>query len=115
MVEATKDNFRELVAAGTVLVDVWGPGCAPCVAMMPRIEELAEVVKAEKDVEVVKLDSSKNRRLCIDHRIMGLPAFLLFRDGKEVGRIGGNDVTFDRMTKWVSDNLPNLHQPSQPD
>ena len=35
MVEATKENFDELVAEGVTLVDVWGPQCAPCVAMMP--------------------------------------------------------------------------------
>lgn len=115
MREVTKENWGEVTGAGTVLIDVWGPGCAPCVAMLPQVEQFAEEMQARKVLEVVKLDSSKNRRLCIDHRIMGLPAFLLFRDGKEVGRIGGNDVTFDRMTKWVSDNLPNLHQPSQPD
>lgn len=108
MREVTKENWGEVVGQGTILIDVWGPGCAPCVAMMPRVEEWSKVVKV---VEVVKLDSSKNRRLCIEHRIMGLPAFLLFHDGKEVGRIGGNDVTFERMTKWVDDHLQNLHQP----
>jgi len=100
VVELTKENWSEVLGQGTVLVDVWGPGCAPCVAMMPQVEQLVV-----KDVAVVKLDSSKNRRLCIEHRIMGLPAFLLFRDGKEVSRIGGNEVTFDVMKKWLSEKL----------
>lgn len=105
MREVTKDDFRDAVARGTVLVDVWGPGCALCVAMMPQVEQLAEVLG---DVAVVKLDSSKNRRLCIEMRVMGLPAFLLFRDGQEVSRIGGSEVTFDRMKAWLDQNLDNL-------
>jgi len=105
MRDVTKENWGEVTGSGTVLIDVWGPGCAPCVAMMPQVDELSRTVK---DVEVAKLDSSKNRRLCIDHRIMGLPAFLLFHGGKEVGRIGGNHVTFDVMKSWLDGQLQKL-------
>jgi thioredoxin 1 len=102
VVEATKENFRELVAQGTVVVDVWGPHCAPCIAMMPAIERLAE---SRQDLTFIKLDSSKTRRLCIEMRIMGLPAFLLFRDGKELSRIGGNSLTIEQVTEWLDQTL----------
>ena len=102
MLEATKENFKELVAQGTVVVDVWGPHCQPCIAMMPLIERLAE---ERSDLTFIKLDSSKTRRLCIEMRIMGLPAFLLFRDGQELARIGGNDLTITRVTEWIDENL----------
>lgn len=105
MREVTKETFQEIVGQGTILIDVWGPACAPCIAMMPRIEEFSRMVKG---VEVVRLDSSKNRRLCIEHRIMGMPAFLLFNDGKEVSRIGGNDLTFDQMKQWLNGHLETL-------
>ena len=105
MREVTKETFQEIVGQGTVLIDVWGPNCAPCIAMLPKIEELSRTVKG---VEVVKLDSSKNRRLCIDHRIMGMPAFLLFNEGKEVSRIGGNDLKFDEMKQWLNGHLTTL-------
>lgn len=114
MREVTKENWAEVVGQGTILIDVWGPHCAPCIAMMPKIEEFAEVMKVRKVLDVVKLDSSKNRRLCIDHRIMGMPAFLLFHDGKEVSRIGGNDLKFEEMKAWLDGHLQNLHQPPQP-
>lgn len=102
MLEATKENFRDLVAQGTVLVDVWGPQCAPCIAMQPDVERLAA---SRSDITVIKLDSSKARRLCMEMRIMGLPAFLLFREGQELGRIGGNDVTMARVREWVDQTL----------
>ena len=105
MREVTKETFQEIVGTGTVLIDVWGPACSPCIAMMPKIEELS---KTATGFEVVKLDSSKNRRLCIDHRIMGMPAFLLFHQGNEISRIGGNDLKFEEMKSWLDGHLEKL-------
>lgn len=104
VIEATKENFRDLVGEGTTLVDVWGPDCSPCLAMMPFIEALAEERAGELDV--VKLEAPKARRLCIDLRVMGLPAFLLFRDGEEIGRINGAALNEDKVRQWLAETLP---------
>ena len=106
MVEATKENFDELVADGVTLVDVWGPQCAPCIAMMPDVEKLAEDRAA--DMKVVKLEAPKNRRLCMQYKVMGLPAFLLFRNGEEVSRLAGADVSAPELRTWVERQLAEL-------
>jgi thioredoxin 1 len=98
LAEATKENFRDLVARGVVLVDVWGPQCRPCIALMPHVERIAE---ARPDLTVVQLDSTKARRLCMELRVMGLPAFLLFQDGREVARIAAPD-------RWLDETLEAL-------
>src|SRR5436853_7209938 len=103
VIEVTKENWSEVVAEGVTLVDVWGPSCQPCIAMMPEVERLADERRA--DMKVVKLEAPKNRRLCMEHKIMGLPAFLLFRDGEEVDRLDGADVTFDELRRWVDSHL----------
>ena len=100
--EATKETFRDIVAQGRVVVDVWGPQCAPCIALMPHVEALA---RERPDVTFVKLDSTQARRLCIELRVMGLPAFLLFQDGREVARIAGQDLTAARLTTWLDETL----------
>jgi thioredoxin-like negative regulator of GroEL len=100
--EVTKENFRELVSTGRVLVDVWGPRCAPCLALMPDVERLAQ---SRPELRVAKLDSSKARRLCIELRVMGLPAFLLFQDGREIGRLAEPDLTAARLTEWLDHTL----------
>ena len=100
--EATRENFRDLVAEGQVLVDVWGPDCQPCLRMMPYVERLAE--ESGGSLKVVKLQADKARRLCMELKVMGLPAFLLFRDGEEVARINGPQVTEDGLTKWLAQN-----------
>ena len=101
--EATKENWAEIVAGGTVLVDVWGPQCAPCVALTPHVEGVAE---QRPDLKVVKLEAPKNRRLCIDLRVMGMPTFLLFRDGQEVARLSDPDLSPARLDAWLDETVP---------
>jgi len=84
VVNATRESFRQLVARGIALVDVWGPQCRPCLALMPHVAQLAE---EHHELQVVKLEAPKARRLCIELRVHGLPTFLLMRDGQEVGRL----------------------------
>jgi thioredoxin 1 len=103
--EATKENFRDAVAQGTVLVDVWGPQCRPCIALLPHVERLAA---DRSDIKVVKLDSSQARRLCMELRVMGLPAFLLFQDGREVARIAAPDLTIQQLETWLDETLTGL-------
>ncbi|HVL04061.1 MAG TPA: thioredoxin family protein [Acidimicrobiales bacterium] len=103
--EATKENFRDLVAEGQVLVDVWGPDCQTCLALMPHVEKLAE--DSGGGLRVVKLEAPKARRLCMELKLMGLPAFLLFRDGEEVARINGPQVTAEALTNWLEEKKEN--------
>jgi thioredoxin 1 len=98
VIEVTKENFQEHVRHGTVLVDVWGPSCKPCLALMPHVERLA----AECDgLTVIKLEAPKARRLCMELKVMGLPAFLLFRDGTEVGRLARPEISPQELREWL--------------
>jgi thiol-disulfide isomerase/thioredoxin len=102
VMEATREDFRDLVADGVVLVDVWGPSCTTCMALMPRVEALAE---ERDDLRVVKLEAPKARRLCIELKLMGLPAFLLFRDGEEVARLADPDMEPAQLDAWLDEVL----------
>lgn len=99
----TTDSFPTAVAAapGPVLVDFWGPQCKPCLALMPAVERLAERFAGQ--VRVVKVNAHENRRLCINLRVMGLPAFLLFRDGKEIKRLAGDAVTSRDLERLLAE------------
>ena len=103
VIEATRDNFNDLVQDdGWVLVDVWGPQCAPCMALMPAVASLAE---RRPDLKVVKLEAPKARRVCIDLRVVGMPTFLLFRDGEEVARNTRNDLTAEQLEQWLDEHI----------
>jgi thioredoxin 1 len=94
--EATRENFDELVESGTTLVDVWGPDCQPCLAMMPAIADLEE--RAGGAVRVVKVNSAENRDICRELRVFGLPTYVLMRDGEELERLSG-DVSKDDIER----------------
>ena len=87
-VDATVDTFPGLVGEGVVLVDFWGPNCAPCLALMPEVEALAD--RLGERVKLVKVNAPENRQICRDLRVFGLPTYLVFKDGEEVERLTGD-------------------------
>lgn len=99
--EATADTFRELVAEGTVLVDVWGPRCRECLTLMPHVERAVEA----RNLPLVKLEAPKMRRVCIELRVMSMPTLLLFRDGQEVSRVTGQTLTPAAIDEWLDSHL----------
>jgi thioredoxin-like negative regulator of GroEL len=103
VVEATREDFRDQVADGVVLVDIWGPECRPCVRLNPHVERLAD--EADGLDKVVKLEAPKARRLCMEMKVMSLPSFLLFRDGEEVDRVSDPNLSPDKLEDWLSGAL----------
>ena len=86
-VDAKPDTYKELTSEGSVFVDFWGPRCQPCIAMMPTIAALED--EAGGAVRVVKVNSPENRQVCRDLRVIGLPTYILMRDGEELERLSG--------------------------
>lgn len=105
--EATRETFRALVAEGLALVDVWGPDCRPCLALLPHVERLAS---EHPEIAVVKLEAPKARRLCIEMQVHGLPTFLLMRDGVEVNRISRSSLSPGELEGWLDESLAALGQ-----
>ena len=83
-IEATPETFAGLVEKGNVLVDFWGPRCQPCLALMSAVEALEE--SYEGRLKLVKVNAPENREVCRDLKVLGLPAYLLYRAGAEVER-----------------------------
>jgi thioredoxin-like negative regulator of GroEL len=105
--EATRENFDDLVASGITLVDVWGPECRPCLALMPHVEKLAE---AHDDLTVVKLEAPKARRVCIRLKVHALPTFLLMRDGEEVARLSKSMISPAELNDWLDKSLDEMRE-----
>ncbi|UYZ12605.1 thioredoxin domain-containing protein [Brevibacillus sp. WF146] len=105
MIDVNKENFSHEVLQSDkpVLVDVWGPNCQPCLALMPEVEKLSEQYQGK--VKVVKMNSAENRRLCIDLKVIGLPSFLLYKDGQVVARLSGKDIHIEEIKSFVDNHL----------
>jgi thioredoxin 1 len=99
MIDATVETFEGLVGEGQVLVDIWGPQCQPCLALMPAVEALAETYGDR--VRFVKVEAPENRKICRDLRVAGLPAYLTMRDGVEVERLTSNATSPEQIEEAI--------------
>ena len=75
-----------LEADQPVLVDFTAAWCPPCRVMQPVLDEIA----AERDdLRIVQLDVDAHQRTPAEYGVLSMPTFILFRDGREVGRLVG--------------------------
>ena len=101
MLEVNSGTFDEEVlrSGQPVVVDFWGPRCAPCLALMPQVEKL-EASCADK-VKFVKVDASKNRRLCLELRVLSLPTYLFYKNGEGVAKLAGGEIRIQDIEEQV--------------
>lgn len=85
MIQATENNFDELLGSGKpLMVDFGAEWCGPCKALAPMVEELAEVY--EQQATIATCDVEENNDLAVRYSIRNVPTIIFFKDGKEVGR-----------------------------
>jgi thioredoxin 1 len=84
----TDDQFAAevLEAESPVVVDFTAAWCPPCRLMDPIIADLAA---EREDVRFAKLDVDANQRTAVEHGVLSMPTFLVFRNGREVMRLVG--------------------------
>ena len=97
----TKENCDVEVKESTlpVVMDFWGPACGPCMALMPKYMEIAG--KYEGKAKFCKVDTSQNKRVAINFKVMSLPTILFWKGGKEFARLGGTDATAENIEAKV--------------
>ena len=105
VIEISKENFEAefLKSEVPAVMDVWGPNCGPCMAMMPKYHELADNPKYHGRVKFCSVDTSKNRRTAVTLKVMSLPAFVLYKDGKETARLSGSKASIEALRAKVEE------------
>ncbi len=69
------------------LVDYWAPWCGPCRMMAPEFAKAAKVLAPQ--VRLMKLNTEDHPALSQRAGIRGIPALILYRNGREVARLAG--------------------------
>ena len=83
-----KDNYSEFTAKdGVIVVDFYADWCGPCKMMTPVFEEAAADYKDR--AVIAKINVDENRELAAQHKVMGIPTMLFYKDGEIVNRMTG--------------------------
>ena len=100
--ELTKKEFNSFTAKGLVLVDFFADWCMPCLMMAPVIDELSEKFKGK--IKFAKMNIDENSALAQKYKIMSIPNFILFQNGKPIdqfiGAMSAEDFE-DRLKKHL--------------
>src|SRR3954454_7481651 len=70
-----------------VLVDFWAEWCAPCRAVGPVLEKIAE--ENGDKLEIVKMNVGDNPQAAAQHHITSIPAMKVYRGGEVVKSVIG--------------------------
>lgn len=89
VVELTDENFDIELKNATepVLVDFFAPWCGHCRVQGPILDKLADEIK--DNAVVAKINVDDNRATAARYFISGIPAILLFKNGKLVEQKAG--------------------------
>jgi thioredoxin 1 len=85
----TDASFAEDVLASPlpVVVDCWAPWCPPCRVIGPILNELAAEYAGR--LTIAKLNTDEHQRTMVQLGVHGLPTLVVFKHGREVGRLVG--------------------------
>ncbi|PIQ83033.1 MAG: thioredoxin [Candidatus Omnitrophica bacterium CG11_big_fil_rev_8_21_14_0_20_64_10] len=89
LVTVTQSNFESevLKSSATVLVDFWAEWCAPCRALAPVLDGLAQEQGGR--VKIGKVNVDEHPELAAKFGILNIPTLIFFKGGQEVDRAVG--------------------------
>jgi thioredoxin 1 len=98
-----KNEFESLIKSSKlVLADFYAEWCSPCKMLAPTIEEIHN--EYNDYFETVKVNVDENPELTEYYGVSGIPALLLFKDGKEILRMSGVQ-TKERIISAISEKM----------
>lgn len=83
----TEETFGQAIKEGVVLVDFFADWCGPCRMMTPVLEKVAS--ELGNKISILKIDIDNAQQIATQFQVTSIPTLVLFKDGKEAGRLVG--------------------------
>jgi thioredoxin 1 len=88
VVDLDRSSFASFISGDRpALVDFWAEWCYPCRIMLPILQRLAQ--RMGNRVAFGRLNVDENPDIASRFDVYSIPTFILFRKGREVGRLIG--------------------------
>lgn len=82
------DIDRQIVLrGGPAALDFYQTSCAPCRALEPRLERVAEQYRGR--IALYRVDLERDMSAAKRFDVKSIPTVIIFRDGKELKRLDG--------------------------
>ncbi|MBA4543035.1 MULTISPECIES: co-chaperone YbbN [Thermoactinomyces] len=85
MKKLDKDRFDSFINTGNKVVEFSADWCVDCKRVAPDMPGIA--AKFASQFEFGELDVDESRTIAEEYNVKGIPTFIVFKDGKEVGRL----------------------------
>lgn len=90
LVDLDKGNFTQFINSETpAVVDFWATTCTACRMLEPVLREVASEMKGKMKFAKFLIDSKENWTIAEKFSIKATPTLVVFKNGKELGRILG--------------------------
>jgi thioredoxin 1 len=93
-------NALVLEGEGPIAVEFMSYGCAHCREIEPVLQKVAEMVKSKE--KIFRVNVAVEQELAGSYEILGTPTFVMFLDGREVGRADGPYPTVSSVMTVVT-------------
>lgn len=84
-IELTKENFKDTVKEGVVVIDFFAVWCGPCRMIAPIIDELAE--DFEGKAKICKINTDEQPELASEFGVRSIPTIVFMKDGEVVDQM----------------------------
>lgn len=98
----TDKEFEHEIKKGVTLVDFHANWCGPCRTLAPVLEQVAKEIHGK--AVIAKIDIDNEQKTATHFQITSVPTMILFKNGKEVGRLVGLR-TFEAVKNFIESAL----------